>query len=349
MKLHYVEEKNIQLKENEVHLAKKNRGMITTDTPLVLDDFIIYMTTIREKSERTAKEYEYDLKLMFKFIKVQKEKMDISEIKTVDISEIDDDFVSKITLFDFYRFLSYCEKSRGNSSYARARKVASIKSFFKYLTNKAKIIQFNPADELETPKIGKRKPIYLTLEETNIFLTGIKNDKHYKRNYCIMMLFLNCAMRISELCSIDISSINGDILTVLGKGNKERTLYLNEISLMTIKDYVENERSLTHNIIDNNALFISQKGTRLNKRTIQKLVKEINVRSGLNKIKMSVHKLRHTSATLLYASGADIRSLQELLGHSSVATTQIYTHIDDKRLRAVVANNPLNIVNKDKM
>lgn len=313
--------------------------------PTILNGFLIYLSTIKGKAKGTKTEYRYDLILMFQYIKAIREDLDVRDISNIDISDIKEDFIKEICLEELYAFLEYCEEVRNNSPYARARKVASMKSFFKYLVNKKKIISNNPAEELETPKLSKRNPIYMTLDETEQFILGIRRNKHYYRNICIIQLFLNCGMRISELCSINISSIKNDTLTVIGKGDKERTIYLNEVCVSSIKDYIENERCYLVNIKDNDALFISQLGTRLTKRAIQKLVDTINKDSGLNKEKLTPHKLRHTSATLMYKAGADIRSLQMILGHTNVSTTQIYTHVDDDELRSVVANNPLNKIN----
>lgn len=315
---------------------------MTKRIPTILNGFLIYLSAIKGKSKGTKSEYRYDLTLMLQYIKTIRYDMSIKNISEIDISDINQDFIKEICLEELYAFLEYCEETRNNSAYARARKVASMKSFFKYLVNKKKILSNNPADELETPKLSQRNPIYMTLEETEKFLSGIKKNKHYYRNLCIMELFLNCGMRISELCSINISSIKNDILTVIGKGDKERTIYLNETCISVINDYIEKERSCLVNIKDDEALFISQMGTRLNKRTIQRLVDSINKDSGLNKNHLTPHKLRHTSATLMYKAGADIRSLQIILGHSNVSTTEIYTHVDDNKLRSVVANNPLN-------
>ena len=314
--------------------------------PTILNGFLIYLSTIKGKSKSTKSEYRYDLINMLQYIKVIRFDLDIKNISEVDIGDIKEDFIKEICLEELYAFLEYCEEVRKNSPYARARKVASIKSFFKYLVNKKKLLSSNPAEELETPKLSKRNPIYMTLEETEKFLSGIRRSKHYYRNLCIMQLFLNCGMRISELCSINLSSIKKDILTVIGKGDKERTVYLNETCISVINDYMEKERCCIVNIKDGEALFISQLGTRLNKRTIQKLVDSINEKSGLNKDHLTPHKLRHTSATLMYKAGADIRSLQIILGHTNVSTTQIYTHVDDNELRNVVANNPLNKIIK---
>jgi integrase/recombinase XerD len=312
------------------------------DTPKLLQDFLIYLTTITGKSKKTRQEYQYDLTMFLRFMVCAREDIEPTDLHSIPIQHIDLDFIQTITLEDLYMFLEYCEVERKNSTSSRARKVASIKSFFKYLTGKKRLLTYNPAEELESPKIGKTTPIYMNLDETETFMEGVKEGRQYYRNQCIIVLFLNLALRVSELCNLNINSIQGTTVRVVGKGNKERMLPLNEACIEAIEDYMTLERLTVKNIKNNEALFLSQKGTRLDKRMVQRLVKNVNVVSGLDKEKLTPHKLRHTTATLLYRNGADIRSLQEFLGHSSISTTQIYTHVDDKKLKEMVTNSPLN-------
>ena len=309
--------------------------------PKILQDFLIYITVIQGKAKRTRAEYEYDLSLFLRFLTCMSENVDFEQIETIDIKHIDAEFIKGITLEDIYMFLEYCETYRGNGNSSKARKVASIRAYFKYLYKKKKVLTVNPAEELETPKKGKRNPIYLTIDEVDVLKTGIRKT-HYLRDYCIVTLFLNCGLRISELCGINTTDINGDVLKVIGKGNKEREVYLNEACLCAIDEYINYEREIRENIADAKALFLSQKGTRLTPRTVQQLIKNLNERSGLGKEKLSPHKLRHTMATLSYQNGADILSLQQILGHSSVATTQIYTQSNSEILRSTAQSNPFN-------
>lgn len=306
-------------------------------------DFLVYLTTIKGKSQRTRKEYEYDLILFFRFYLAMQNDIAIKEINNIDVSTITIEEIREITLEDLYLFMEYCEVQRQNSASARARKVATLKSFFKYLKGKRRLIEENPADELETPKIGRKRPIYMNMVEATQFLDGIKSNSASPRNYCMIMFFLNLGIRVTELCNLNKSSIQGRYLTVVGKGNKERTIYLNDSCMQALENY---ERSAKHTYIGTGEvpLFISQKGTRFTRQTVAKIVKQINQQSGLQKERLTPHKLRHTSATMMYKAGADIRSLQHILGHSSVATTQIYTHIEDEELQHVIENNPFNIV-----
>ena len=314
--------------------------------PEALKDFINYLETIKGKSKNTIKGYEIDLSLFFKFLKVYKG-MPIDpnlEFSQIPINDISNSFIRTIKLTDLYAFLSFVEKSRGNGTYARARKVASLKSFFKFLSGKAKIIDENPALDLEAPKLQKRQPVYLTLDQSIDLLQSLdKNDKNYERDYCILTLFLNCGMRLSELCSIDIRKIKGDILTIVGKGDKERTVYLNEACLKAIDNYMKVRDVSKVSEENKNFLFISSRHKPINKRTVEILVKKHIGNAGIVDGKYTPHKLRHTAATLMYKYGnVDIRSLQNILGHENLSTTQIYTHVDDESLRDAVKSNPLS-------
>lgn len=306
-----------------------------------LKDFLTYMGTIQGKSEETITGYEYDIALFLKYTQLKKEKKPFSMIEDMNISEVELENIENVELEDLHDFLYYCQTQRNNSANTRARKVASLKAFYRYLSNKKRYFETNPTLELEGPSLGKRNPVYLDIEEVKLLYSGIEGI-HYNRDVLIITMFLNCGLRVSELSSIDISSIKEDTLSIIGKGDKERTIYLNEITLRALNNYVVSERDNIKNVKDKNALFLSQKGNRLNRKTIYTVVKKANEKSGLNKKKLSPHKLRHTMATLLYQNGADLISIQELLGHSNLSTTQIYTHIDKSSLRDVINLSPTN-------
>jgi len=298
------------------------------------------METIRGKSKNTITAYSYDLILFFKFIKIKRgyaaTDMDIDEIP---VDDVDSYIMDNISLADLYSFLSFAANQRDNKNYARARKVACLRSFFKYL-HKMKIISNNPSIDLESPKINSRHPVYLTLEESKQLLSSIDGENK-ERDYAIITLFLNCGLRLSELISIDINKITGDTLTVIGKGNKERTVYLNNACLEALKEYMRVRP--VEDVKDKNALFLSERKRRISKRSVQYLVKKYIGISNLDTEKYSPHKLRHTAATLMYKYGkVDIRSLQEILGHENISTTQIYTHLDEDTLRNAVQSNPLS-------
>lgn len=314
--------------------------------PESLNNFLNYLQTIKSASQNTIDGYRFDLVLFFRFILIYRGivKADSVEFENIDISNIDSEFLKSIKLRDLYAFISFTEKYRDNSSYARARKIATLKSFFKYLSVKAKIVDENPALELESPKINKRHPIYLTLNQSIHLLESLdKNNKNYARDYCILTLFLNCGMRLSELCSIQMDKIKEDTLTIIGKGNKERTVYLNEACLKTIKNYLSIRDASKAVLKNKNFLFLSSRSAPINKRTVEIMIKKHTTNAGLTDDKYTPHKLRHTAATLMYKYGnVDIRSLQGILGHENVSTTQIYTHVDDDSLREAVKSNPLS-------
>ncbi len=314
------------------------------ELPESVSDFLNYLETIRSKSKNTIDAYKIDLVLFFRFLSVYRGlvKNDI-EFEEIDISEIDNNFIRSIKLRDLYAFLSFTEKYRNNSAYARARKVATLKSFFKYLFGKAKIITENPAQELESPKINKRHPVYLTLNQSIKLLESLdKNDRNYARDYCIITFFLNCGMRLSELCSIKKEKIRGDILNIVGKGDKERTVYLNEACLKALNNYLAVRDDSKASEENKKYLFLSSRNAPINKRTVEIMIKKHITQAGFTDAKYTPHKLRHTAATLMYKYGnVDIRSLQNILGHENISTTQIYTHVDDDDLRDAVKSNPL--------
>lgn len=310
------------------------------NAPIIMRDFLNYMETIKGKSKNTIKEYFYDLRLFFRFMKQYKNLIDDSiDFDDIDISDIDIELIKTITLSDLYEFMSFLSRERDNNSNSRARKVASIKSFFNYLTTKAKLLDYNPASELESPKILKRLPRYLNIEESKKLLSTI-DGKHKERDYAIITLFLNCGLRLSELVNININNIKDDTLTIIGKGNKERTIYLNNACIKAIDAYLKIRP--VNGVKDKNALFLSERKQRISNKTVQHIVKKYITLSGLDPERYSTHKLRHTAATLMYKHGnVDIRSLQQILGHESISTTEIYTHVDNAQLRNAIDSNPL--------
>ncbi|HHW30790.1 MAG TPA: tyrosine recombinase XerC [Clostridiaceae bacterium] len=318
---------------------------IMDEKPLILSDFLSYMETIKGKSKNTVNEYFYDLRTFLRFIKVHKNLVKLDnqdDFDKISIADVDAKLLESITLSDLYAFMSYLSRERNNSASARARKVASLKSFFNYLCNKAGLLKYNPASELESPKILKRLPKYLNIEESKKLLYSIDGE-HRERDYAIITLFLNCGLRLSELTGIDLNKIKKDTLTVIGKGGKERTIYLNNACKIALENYLKVRP--VDGVKDRNALFLSKRKQRISKKTVQHIVKKYIAASGLDPEKYSTHKLRHTAATLMYRYGnVDIRSLQEILGHESVSTTEIYTHVNNQQLKKAVDSNPLSDV-----
>lgn len=309
--------------------------------PILLIDFLNYLHTIRGKSANTIQVYFYDLRVFLRFLKLQRKLVPASvDFDSIDISDVDEKFLKDVTLSDLYSYMSFVSNSRSNSAYARARKVASLKSFFKYLTNKAKVLEKNPALELESPKIVKRLPRYLNIDESKKLLSSV-DGKNSVRDYAILTLFLNCGIRLSELVGINLNNIRNNTLTVIGKGDKERIIPLNTACIEAINDYMKVRP--VEGVKDKNALFLSERKQRISKATVQHIVKKYIVSAGLDPKRYSTHKLRHTAATLMYRYGqVDIRALQELLGHESISTTEIYTHLDTQQLKNAVESNPLS-------
>lgn len=311
------------------------------EMPIVLKDFLNYIGTIKGKSKNTIQVYFYDLRIFIRFLKLHRNLVDKKiDFDDIDICDVDITLIKTVTLSDLYSFMSFVSNNRDNTSYARARKVASLKSFFNYLTNKAKLLEVNPASELESPKILKRLPRYLNVEESRQLLSSV-NGEYSERDFAIITLFLNCGMRLSELVGINLNSIKNNVLSVIGKGDKERNIPLNSACIDAINAYLKVRK--VNGVKDKNALFLSERKQRISKNTVQYIVKKYIKESGLDPQRYSTHKLRHTAATLMYKYGhVDIRALQELLGHESIATTEIYTHLDRQQLKDAVDSNPLS-------
>ncbi|MCX7773640.1 MAG: tyrosine recombinase XerC [Clostridia bacterium] len=318
------------------------------DLPDIVIEFLHYMLTIKNKSKNTVQEYYYDLRTFLRYIKVSKRQANEKDFDNINVKAMTLEDIKQVDLTDLYSFMAFTSRERENTAVTRARKVASLKSFYKYLHTKLKVIEYNPAAELDTPKIVRRLPKYLNLDESIQLLDSVDGKKNVERDFAILMLFMNCGLRLSELVGINVNSIRGDTLTVIGKGNKERTVYLNQACLEAIAAY-KAKRDKLLNIKDSKALFLSERKVRISPKTVQYLVKKYIQASGLDPDKYSPHKLRHTAATLMYKHGhVDIRALQAILGHESIATTEIYTHIDDEQLRKAVENNPLSSVSAKK-
>ena len=309
--------------------------------PAPMCDFLEYMLSIRGRSTKTVSEYFLDLRTFYRFLVIRyKLSSKIDEFDDIDINLVTLDILKKVKIMDLHAFIGFIDRERNNSNRTKARKIACLRSFYKYLYSIVRLVSENPAIDLETPKKNSRLPVALTLDESKNFLNSI-NGSNEKRDYAIITLFLNCGLRLSELISINIDKIKGDTLTVVGKGNKERTIYLNDVSVRVIEDYLTTRQDAKPG--HENALFISNRKTRFTQRGVQHMVDKYLNESGLSGNHFSPHKLRHTAATLMYQYGhVDIRALQEILGHESVSTTQIYTHINKEQLRDAVKLNPLN-------
>lgn len=310
--------------------------------PEPLASFLIYIESIQGKSRQTANEYFYDLQTFYRFLKIYFHKVDANtDFHEISIDDVDLSMLRAVTLQTLYEYMNYLNRVRDNTAGTRARKVASLKSFYKYLYSKANLIDENPAAELESVKIPKHLPKHFTLEDSIALLASVDN-RNAQRDYCILTLFLNCGLRLAELVSINLTDIHGDTLVVIGKGGKERTIYLNEACLSAIDAYLPFRNQQTPTAADRNALFLSERNHRISRRTVQYMVEKYVTKLGLDPHKYTTHKLRHTAATLMHQSGVDIRVLQEILGHKQLSTTEIYTHINNDQMRSAVSSNPLS-------
>ena len=321
------------------------------DCPLVLRDFLIYHETIKGQSALTINEYYLDLRMFLRFMKLMRGDMPIhTRLDEIDIKDIDVAFIGSITTSDIFDFLSYLANDRtpnpdsatpeyGISPTARARKLSALKSFYKYLTVRTKQLTENPVADLEYPKLRKSLPKYLTLEQSAALLKAVSGQNE-KRDYAILMLFLNCGIRRSELVGLNMTDVYDDCIRVVGKGNKERIVYFGTACRKALDAYLVERRKKV--LTDNRALFGSRNGNRISTDAVHALVKKALLQAGLDPSQFSAHKLRHTAATMMLSGGVDVKTVQEVLGHENLNTTQIYTHIESTELRMAASANPIS-------
>ncbi len=320
-----------------------------------VQQFAIYKRTIQGCSEKTVNEYMLDLRTFFRYLIATERGIDIKsdDFTKIDVSVIDVEYLSKIKTEQIYEFLFYTGDSRNNMWSAKARKLSAIKGLYKYLTIKKNYFEDNPAINIESPKPKKTLPKFLDLDESMLLLEAIQNDPESttkERDYCIVTLFLNCGMRLSELVGINLTDIDRELrsLRVLGKGNKERIIYLNEACQAVLKDYIAIRTSPKYENVQTKALFLSRLNKRISTKTVQWMVYKYLDMAGFEAKHFSVHKLRHTAATLMYQSGnVDVRVLKDILGHEQLNTTQIYTHVSNENMRSAMEQNPLSKIKKD--
>lgn len=331
--------------------------MINPDqNPEFVNSFLDYSITILNKSANSVKEYNYDLNMFLKYMKIHFKLTKETDFKKISIKDFSLDTLKKITLDDIHAFLSYLALNQRSKPATRARKISTIRIFFSYLSQKANLLDHNPAQNLETPKLDKRLPKYLSLDDSKklLYVSEDDNDANKERDFAIITLFLNCGLRLSELIGINVQDIdfNEYKLNVIGKGNKERTIYLNKACIDAINDYIRvrpTEGLKNDSKASNKALFLSKRRERISNRMVQYIVEKELRKAGLDTSKYSTHKLRHTAATLMYQYGqVDIRALQELLGHKSISTTEIYTHVSNEQVRNAIENNPLADISMNK-
>lgn len=320
-----------------------------------VQQFAIYKRTIQGCSEKTVNEYMLDLRTFFRFLLAKEQDIDIEseDFSKIDVRGVDVDYLSRVSTEQIYEFLFYAGDSRKNMWSAKARKLSAIKGLYKYLTIKKNYFEDNPAINIESPKPKKTLPKFLSLDESLLLLQAIQDDPESgtkERDYCIVTLFLNCGMRLSELVGINLNDIDRELrsLRVLGKGNKERIIYLNEACREVLSEYLAVRTSPKYENVQTKALFLSRLNKRISVKTVQWMVYKYLDRAGLEAKHFSVHKLRHTAATLMYQSGnVDVRVLKDILGHEQLNTTQIYTHVSNENMRVAMEQNPLAKIKKD--
>ena len=321
------------------------------ESPPILRDFLSYHETIKAHSQKTVDEYFLDLRNFFRYLKQSRDpSLRGLPLNEISIMDVDLDFVKKVTLTDIYAYMTYLSRDRvlhqnsdvsdyGLNAASRARKIATIRSFYNYLVNKAHLLDTNPCKDLDSPKIKKSLPKYLTLDESVQLLQSV-DGQNRERDYCIICLFLNCGLRISEIVGLNIGDVRRDSLRVLGKGNKERIVYMGASCRKAIDEYLVERNKIV--LSDNRALFGSRDKNRISVTAVHRLVKKHLLESGLDASQFSAHKLRHTAATLMLANGVDLKTLQEVLGHENLNTTQIYTHIENTDKKIAAEANPLS-------
>ena len=316
----------------------------------VIQEYASYKASIQGCSQKTVQEYLLDLRTFFRYLLARERDIDpLSDaFYQIDVSSVGLDRLGKLHAEDLYDFLLYANQQRGNQWSARSRKLSAIRSLYKYLVNKRHYLDYNPTVDIDTPKPKKALPKVLTLDESLALLEAVENDKESQyriRDYTILTLFLNCGMRLSELVGINISDVDSNLLSlrVTGKGNKERIIYLNDACRAALAEYIAERKGPKYAKVQGNALFLSRLEQRMSAKTVQAMVYKYLNLAGLESKHYSVHKLRHTAATLMYQSGnVDVRVLKEILGHEQLNTTQIYTHVSNDAIEKAMSENPLS-------
>lgn len=328
-----------------------------SDCPQVLRDFLVYHENIMGQSKLTISEYYLDLRMFLRFVKLMRLDMPMNTpLEDIPIKDINVDFLADIDTTDVFDFLSYLANDRalnpespapdyGLNAASRARKLSAIKSFYKYLTVRTKLLSENPVADLDYPKLRKSLPKYLTMDQAAALLQAV-SGQNQKRDYAILMLFLNCGIRRSELVGLNLTDVYEDRIRVVGKGNKERFVYFGTPCRKAIDSYLEERNKLV--LTDNRALFGSRDGNRISVTAVHRLVKKALLAAGLDSTQFSAHKLRHTAATMMLSGGVDVRTVQEVLGHENLNTTQIYTHIESAELKTAAEANPLSKLDFEK-
>lgn len=328
-----------QKKERNICMKKE----FLDDCPDFLKSFLTNLTLVRDRAERTEEAYYIDIRTFLRYLKIKNGLANADDYSKIKIGDVSIDYLKSFSLSDAYEYLGYLKNARNNSTATRARKTSALKQLFNYLHKKAHLIDDNPMTDLELPRVKNKLPKYLSLEQSLELLKSVES-KYQERDYCIITLFLNCGMRLSELVGLDIKDYSRDnnTLRLFGKGRKERIVYLNTACVSALEDYL---RVRPKSEVEPNAIFLSRNNRRINKRRVQQIVEETLTKAGLGNLGVSTHKLRHTAATLMYQHGnVDTLVLKNILGHKSIATTEIYTHLSDASMKEAADSSPLSNV-----
>ena len=240
---------------------------------------------------------------------------------------------TKVRLNDLKDFITSISEILSETSQSRI--ISAIKSFYKFLLIE-NLIQIDPSENLVSPKIGRKLPNVLTIEEINLIINSVESNNVGIRNRAIIEIIYGCGLRVSELTNLLLSNLflKQGYIKIVGKGNKERLSPIGSLAIDSLNDFLTNVRpGLKINNKFSDHVFINNRGTSLSRSMIFKMIKKYTLKANIKK-DISPHSLRHSFATHLVEGGANLRAVQEILGHSSITTTEIYTHLDSNYLRS---------------
>ena len=337
-----------------IYLDEKNPGKHKPfdDASQDIVEYVRYLEVIAGKSANTAFSYYCDLRGFSRFMKRRRGLVpDDSEMKDIDPKGLDTAFWATVTKEDIYEYLYFLSRECGNKKSSTARRLASLHGFYDYLVNQVNRLDADPTAAIHPPKQDKVLPKYLTAEQSIELLESTQTQSDFpERDYCMVVLFLNCGMRLAELVGMNLDDIDLENrqIRLFGKGHKERMVYLNDACIEALQLYLSKRNTMEGLLPQEKAVFITRRRKeRISNRRVEQLVTGAMKAAGLKGF--STHKLRHTAATLMYQTGnVDILTLKQLLGHSSVSTTQIYTHLQEFQVRAAIEENPLGKLKKPK-
>ncbi len=337
-----------------IYLDEKNPGKHKPfeDASPDIVEYVRYLEVIAGKSANTAFNYYCDLRNFSKFMKRRRGLVpDDAEMKDIDPKGLETAFWGSVSKEDIYEYLYFLSRECGNKKSSTARRLASLHGFYDYLVNQVNRLQQNPTTSIRPPKQDKILPKYLTAEQSKELLESTQTQSDFpERDYCMVVLFLNCGMRLAELVGMNLEDIDFEQrqIRLFGKGHKERMVYLNDACIEALQLYLKKRNAMEGLNPREKAVFLTRRRKeRIGNRRVEQLITGAMKAAGLKGF--STHKLRHTAATLMYQTGnVDILTLKQLLGHSSVGTTQIYTHLQEFQVRAAIEQNPLGTVTQKK-